>query len=140
MKDDFEKSFFNVSTKVRKIYGDMAETIKPKIPADLVQVWWKMEAHIQVESTRLVVSAGDLLLHHFPDVENLFGKNLALFSIRVTKALDVESNSGKGLFVGAKRSKRPGKVSGLKSATKPDEGPSSRNVNINVDSVQAKVL
>lgn len=58
----------------------------------------------------------------------------------MVKALDVGNGSCKSSSVDAKKSKRPSKASGSKDVTKPAEGLSRGNDNINVESAQAEVL
>lgn len=63
----------------------------------------------------------------------LMRKNLALIDSRVSNALDVSSSS-KSPSVGAKKAKRLRSASGPKGAKKPNEGSSSGNDNVGVNS------
>lgn len=94
-----------------------------------------METYFQVESARLAASAGDHLLRQSLGEQISLGKNKALFSSRVSKALDVRCSSGKIPSASAKKAKRPCKASSSKSAMKLTEGPSSDCDNIDVESV-----
>lgn len=73
-------------------------------------------------------------------MQSSLGKSSALFSGRVTNALDVGSNSSKSPCLDVNKTKTPCKASSSEGAKKPAEGLSSANDNFDVNSAQAEVL
>lgn len=75
------------------------------------------------------------MLHRSSDVQSSQGKHSTVCSSRVARALDVARSTNKSPSVGINNFRKPRKASGLKGATKPSEGPSSRNNNVDVNSL-----
>lgn len=106
MKGDLGKPLSSIFMEWQKSYKDMFEKDKQEIHADVVHRSKELETHLQVPSATLVEWARNGLLRQSTNVQGFLDKSSALFSSRVTQALDVGKNSGKISSAGAKKTKK----------------------------------
>lgn len=109
------RSQSTVSTELQKTYEDMVGAVSRRIQENLVDGWKKVETRFQARWARLTVSEEEELFRESSDVQSLLRNSPAFFSSSFTQAIEVGS-SNKILSTGAKKTKRPLKVSSSKGA------------------------
>lgn len=74
VKEEVAKLLSNVFTEVQREYEDMDDAVKLQIQDDLIDRRMEKDGEsLSVESTRLVVSAGEELLRQSADVQRSLG-------------------------------------------------------------------